>query len=117
MNNFRNLALWIIIALLLVALFNLFQGPAQRQGRAPISFSEFNQQVVGDQIKTVNIAGTHVEGQFKNGTQFSTDIPDDPSLTQRLLEHNVDIKVRPEGTTSPCSPCSSTGSRCCCSLP
>jgi cell division protease FtsH len=96
-NNFRNLALWIIIALLLVALFNLFQGPAQRQGRAPISFSEFNQQVVGDQIKTVNIAGTHVEGQFKNGTQFSTDIPDDPSLTQRLLEHNVDIKVRPEG--------------------
>ncbi|HMI96096.1 MAG TPA: ATP-dependent zinc metalloprotease FtsH [Micropepsaceae bacterium] len=97
MNNFRNLALWIIIALLLVALFNLFQGPAQRQGRAPISFSEFNQQVVGDQIKTVNIAGTHVEGQFKNGTQFSTDIPDDPTLTQRLLEHNVDIKVRPEG--------------------
>jgi cell division protease FtsH len=96
-NNFRNLALWIIIALLLVALFNLFQGPAQRQGRAPISFSEFNQQVVGDQIKTVNIAGTHVEGQFKNGTQFSTDIPDDPTLTQRLLEHNVDIKVRPEG--------------------
>src|SRR5258706_11837775 len=96
-NNFRNLALWIIIALLLVALFNLFQGPAQRQGRAPISFSEFNQQVVGDQIKTVNIAGTHVEGQFKNGTQFATDIPDDPSLTSRLLEHNVDIKVRPEG--------------------
>jgi cell division protease FtsH len=91
------LALWIIIALLLVALFNLFQGPAQRQGRAPISFSEFNQQVVGDQIKTVNISGTHVEGQFKNGTQFSTDIPDDPNLTQRLLDHNVDIKVRPEG--------------------
>ena len=97
MNNFRNLALWIIIALLLVALFNLFQGPAQRQGRAPISFSEFNSAVVGDQIKTVNIAGTHVEGQFKNGSQFSTDIPDDPSLTQRLLEHSVDIKVRPEG--------------------
>src|SRR5882672_8547800 len=96
-NNFRNLALWIIIALLLVALFNLFQGPAQRQGRAPISFSEFNQQVVADQIKTVNISGTHVEGQFKNGTQFATDIPDDPNLTQRLLDHNVDIKVRPEG--------------------
>jgi cell division protease FtsH len=97
-NNFRNLALWIIIALLLVALFNLFQGPGSRQGaRTPISFSEFNQQVVGDGIKSVNIAGTHVEGQFKNGTPFSTDIPDDPSLTSRLLEHNVDIKVRPEG--------------------
>ena len=97
MNNFRNLALWIIIALLLVALFNLFQGPAQRQGRAPISFSEFNQQVVADQIKSVNISGTHVDGQFRNGTQFTTDIPEDPGLTQRLLDHNVDIKVRPEG--------------------
>ena len=97
MNNFRNLALWIIIALLLVALFNLFQGPAQRQGRAPISFSEFNQQVVADQIKSVNISGTHVDGQFRNGTQFTTDVPEDPGLTQRLLDHNVDIKVRPEG--------------------
>ena len=97
MNNFRNLALWIIIALLLVALFNLFQGPTQRQGRSPISFSEFNQQIVADGVKSVNVSGTHVEGQFKNGTQFSTDIPDDPSLTSRLLEHNVDIKVRPEG--------------------
>ena len=51
MNNFRNLALWIIIALLLVALFNIFQGPTQRQGRASISYSEFNTQVLADQVK------------------------------------------------------------------
>ena len=97
MNNFRNLALWIIIALLLVALFNLFQGPAQRQGRQAIPFSEFNQQVVSDQIKSVNMSGNHIDGQFRNGGQFATDIPDDPGLTQRLLDHNVEIKVRPEG--------------------
>jgi cell division protease FtsH len=96
-NNFRNLALWIIIALLLVALFNLFQGPAQRAGRSAISFSEFNQQVVTDQVKSVTMAGPHVDGQFKNGTQFATEIPSDPGLTQRLLEHNVDIKVQPDG--------------------
>ena len=97
MNNFRNLALWIIIALLLVALFNLFQGPSQRQGRAPINFSEFNQQVLTDQVKSVTMSGNHIDGQFRNGTQFATDVPEDPSLTQRLLEHNVEIKVRPEG--------------------
>jgi len=96
-NNFRNLALWIIIALLLVALFNLFQGPAQRQGRAAINFSEFNTQVVSDQVKSVTMAGTHIDGQFKNGTPFSTDVPEDPGLTQRLLEHNVEIKVQREG--------------------
>jgi cell division protease FtsH len=97
LNNFRNLALWIIIALLLVALFNLFQGPSQRQGRAPINFSEFNQQVLTDQVKSVTMSGNHIDGQFRNGTQFATDVPEDPSLTQRLLEHNVEIKVRPEG--------------------
>ena len=98
MNNFRNLALWIIIALLLVALFNLFQGPAQRQGRASISFSEFNEQIVTDQVKTVNMSGNRVEGQFKNGMSFSTQIPDDHAgLTQRLLDHKVDLRVRPEG--------------------
>jgi cell division protease FtsH len=97
-NNFRNLALWIIIALLLVALFNLFQGPAQRQGRAPISFSEFNEQIVGDQVKSVNMSGNRIEGQFKNGTTFSTQIPDDhDGLTQRLLDHKVDVRVRPDG--------------------
>jgi len=58
-NNFRNLALWIIIALLLVALFNLFQGPAARVGRSAISFTEFNQQILADQIKEVNLAGNH----------------------------------------------------------
>jgi cell division protease FtsH len=97
-NNFRNLALWIIIALLLVALFNLFQGPAQRQGRAPISFSEFNEQIVGEQVRSVNMSGNRIEGQFKNGTTFSTQIPDDHAgLTQRLLDHKVDVRVRPDG--------------------
>jgi cell division protease FtsH len=97
-NNFRNLALWIIIALLLVALFNLFQGPAQRQGRASISFSEFNEQIVTDQVKSINMSGNRVEGQFKNGMSFSTQVPDDHAgLTQRLLDHKVDVRVRPDG--------------------
>jgi cell division protease FtsH len=78
------------------ALFNLFQGP--HSGRAVRRFpSASSISRCRRRIKSVNISGTHVEGQFKNGTQFSTDIPDDPSLTSRLLEHNVDIKVRPEG--------------------
>jgi cell division protease FtsH len=97
-NNFRNLALWIIIALLLVALFNLFQGPQQRGGRSAISFTEFNQQVLADQIKEVNLSGNHVEGKYKNGTQFTTDLPEEHTgLTQRMLDHGVDIKPRAEG--------------------
>jgi cell division protease FtsH len=97
-NNFRNLALWIIIALLLVALFNLFQGPQTRAGRSAISFTEFNQQVLADQVREVNLSGNHVEGKYKNGTQFTTELPEEHTgLTDRMLAHSVDIKPRAEG--------------------
>ena len=96
-NNFTNLALWIIIAVLLVLLFNLFQNPgAGRATRSAISFTEFVQQVIADQVKSVTESGHHIEGQFQGGTPFSTDFPDDPGLTQRMREHNVDIKVAQE---------------------
>jgi cell division protease FtsH len=97
-NNFRNLALWIIIALLLVALLHVFQGPSQRQGRSSLSYTEFNQQVVSDSVKDVNISGRHIEGQMKNGGQFTTEIPEnDSGITDRMVQHNVNVRVRPEG--------------------
>ena len=98
MNNFRNLALWIIIALILVALLHVFQGPNQRQGRSSLSYTEFNQQVVSDSVKEVNISGRHIEGQMKNGAQFTTEIPEnDSGITDRMVQHNVNVRVRPEG--------------------
>ena len=98
MNNFRNLALWIIIALILVALLHVFQGPNQRPGRSSLTYTEFNQQVTTDAVRAVTISGRHIEGQLKNGTQFSTEMPEnDTSITPRMLEHNVDIRVRPDG--------------------
>jgi cell division protease FtsH len=97
-NNFRNLALWIIIALILVALLHVFQGPNQRPGRSSLTYTEFNQQVTTDSVRNVTISGRHIEGQLKNGTQFSTEMPEnDTGITQRMLEHNVDIRVRPDG--------------------
>ena len=98
MNNFRNLALWIIIALILVALLHVFQGPNQRPGRSSLTYTEFNQQVTTDAVRNVTISGRHIEGQLKNGTQFSTEVPEnDTGITQRMLEHSVDIRVRPDG--------------------
>jgi len=97
-NNFRNLALWIIIALILVALLHVFQGPNQRPGRSSLTYTEFNQQVTTDAVRNVTISGRHIEGQLKNGTQFSTEVPEnDTGITQRMLEHSVDIRVRPDG--------------------
>ena len=46
LNNLRNLALWIVIALLLVFLFNLFQGTGSHTSPSALSYSKFNELVV-----------------------------------------------------------------------
>ena len=97
MNNFRNLALWIIIALLLVALFNLFQSPNQSNGPAEPSYSEFSQQLDAGAVSDVTLVGNRIEGTFTDGRRFSTLAPDEPfsdgTLMPRLNQHNVRINA------------------------
>ncbi|HWE05977.1 MAG TPA: ATP-dependent zinc metalloprotease FtsH [Rhizomicrobium sp.] len=95
MNNLRNLALWIIIALLLVALFNMFQGTANRPASTTTNFTEFNQQVVQGAVKKVTIQGDQIKYELSNGQTYTTYAPNDPGLVSRMLEHNVGINVQP----------------------
>ncbi|HTT84088.1 MAG TPA: ATP-dependent zinc metalloprotease FtsH [Rhizomicrobium sp.] len=95
MNNLRNLALWIIIALLLVALFNMFQGTANRPAATTTNFTEFNQEVVQGQVKKVTIQGDQIKYELGNGQAFTTYSPSDPELVSRMLAHNVAITVQP----------------------
>ncbi len=95
MNNLRNLVLWIIIALLLVALFNMFQGTGNRPATSTVSFTEFNQEVVQGEVKKVTIQGDQIKYELPNGQTFLTYTPNDPQLISRMLEHNVNITVNP----------------------
>ena len=95
MNNFRNLALWILIALLLVLLFNLFQGAGQKPAAQDIKYSEFVQQVDNGAIKQVTIKGNQVHGTLSSGQQFASNKPEDPSLVQRLIDHHIDFNSEP----------------------
>ncbi|MGH6888205.1 MAG: ATP-dependent zinc metalloprotease FtsH [Rhizomicrobium sp.] len=95
MNNLRNLALWIIIALLLVALFNMFQGTASRPAATTTNFTEFNQEVVQGAVKKVTIQGDQIHYELANGQAFTTYAPNDPGLVPRMLAHNVGITVQP----------------------
>ena len=94
-QNFRNFALWVIIALLLVALFTLFQGPGQRQGGGEISYSQFLTEVEQNRVRDVTIVGQDVQGHFVDGRTFSTYAPPDPGLAQRLVQRNVMVTARP----------------------
>src|SRR5690606_793115 len=95
--NYRNLALWAIIAVLLIALFNLFQSPQQRGSVREIAYSEFLQDLDGGRVRSVTITGPRITGTYvDNATGFQTYSPGDSSLVQRLEARGVTINVRPE---------------------
>ena len=94
MNNLRNLALWILIALLLVLLFNLFQGSSQHSSSPPLSYSQFRQEITEGDVKKATIQGDQVHGELGNGNQFTTTIPtSDPSIWSLLNDHHVNYSV------------------------
>ena len=96
MNNLRNLALWIVIALLLVFLFNLFQGTGPHTATSPVSYSKFTELVVQNQVRKVMFQGEAVKGEMTNGQPFTTTVPNnDTTLWPTLKAHNVDTAVTP----------------------
>ncbi len=96
MNKFgRNLALWVIIGLLLIALFNLFQSPSSRGPVTSLAFSDFLSEVGAGNVVDVTIQGHSIAGHFEDGRAFSTYAPDDPGLIPRLQEHGVRISAAP----------------------
>lgn len=95
--NFRNFALWAIIALLLIALFNMFQGPSERTSSREISYSKFLQDVDSGQIRNVKIVGDTISGTYaEGGKTFQTYTPGDPGLVARLEDRGVGITAAPE---------------------
>jgi cell division protease FtsH len=93
-TNLRNFALWVIIVLLLLALFTLFQNPSQRQSTQDISFSQLLTEVDQGRVRDVLIQGPEIHGNFTDGRPFSTYAPNDPSLVQRLYGKGVQITAR-----------------------
>ena len=97
MSNFgRNLALWVIIALLLVVLFNLFQPGASHTNATQIAYSDFIGDVNGGRVRDVIIQGRTVAGQYSDGRTFQTYTPEDPSLVKTLTDKNVRVIAKPE---------------------
>ena len=87
--NLRNFALWVIIVLLLLALFTLFQNPGQRASSQDISFSQLLTEVDQGHVRDVVIQGPEIHGTFTNGSSFQTYAPNDPTLVSRLYNGKV----------------------------
>jgi cell division protease FtsH len=100
-NRLRNLALWVIIVLLLLALFTLFQNPTLRTDAPDMSFSQFLSEVEQGHVRDVVIQGPHIHGTLANGRNFHSYGPNEQSWMQRLYGKGVSITIQPQQTELP----------------
>ncbi|QNT71418.1 ATP-dependent metallopeptidase FtsH/Yme1/Tma family protein [Defluviicoccus vanus] len=100
-NISRNLALWIIIALLVFALFNLFQNSAPRGALQSVTYSDFIAEVDSGEVRDVTLKGHTINGVLRDGRTVTTYAPADDSLIARLQKAGVRITAQPEDDGAP----------------
>ncbi|MEK7443782.1 MAG: ATP-dependent zinc metalloprotease FtsH [candidate division NC10 bacterium] len=93
MNPFyKNLALWMVIGLIVILLFNLFQ--AKESPRDEVVFSDFLKKVEAGEVREVILRGNAVTGKLASGEAFRTTTADYPDLIKTLKDRGVRISVK-----------------------
>jgi cell division protease FtsH len=99
MNPFyKNLALWMVIGLIVILLFQLFQ--QNQSPRGEIVFSDFLKKVESGEVREVTLKGNNVSGRLSDGSSFRTFTADYPDLVRSLKDRGVKIDVKPPDTNS-----------------
>ncbi len=96
MNSiYKNLGLWLVICLVMIFLFHLFNQTKTNQKE--VSYSQFRQELEQGSIKSVYLQGSRIRGSYVDGgVAFRTLAPSDSDLIPSLMKHKVDIQVLPE---------------------
>ena len=89
----KNIALWLIISLIFVLLYNLFNQPKNSQ--EGVIFSDFIAAVEQGQVVEVSIQGENISGKFLNGKSFKTYVPKEAGIVPLLKEKGVRISAKP----------------------
>ena len=94
--NIKNLIMWVIIVLLSVGLFNMFQDPNKISSESnSLPFSNFLSEVEAGRVVEVQIQGSNISGILANGKSFKTYSPNYPELVDKLSSKGVSIVASP----------------------
>ena len=94
----RNTLVWVMIALLLFVLFNLFQNSVEQEVSQEIAYSDLLKAVETDEVLEVTLQGQEATARFRDGRVVHAYIPGSGDLVETLRKQNVRILVRlPEG--------------------
>jgi cell division protease FtsH len=89
----KNLILWVIIAIVLMSVFNNFS--TQKAGAPVVSYSQFLEDVRQGTVAKVTINGRQIDGVTTTGSRFSTYSPGDDGMVSDLINNKVEIVAGP----------------------
>lgn len=89
----KNLALWLVISLLMIMLFNMMTQKQTEQ--RPINYTEFLNAVETDRVVSVIFQGGQVSGTLSDGSKFQTHVPRDEELLPELKRRGIVIEAKP----------------------
>ncbi len=96
MGNARNIAFWVVLFLLILALFNLFSGNQSTMSSRSISYSEFVEAVDSGEVSSVTLDGERVMFRGEDGNDYVTIRPNGADITERLIDQGVTVNARPQ---------------------
>ncbi len=94
MGNARNIAFWVVLFLLILALFQMFNTGAGTSSATNVPYSEFIQRVDAGEVASAKLDGESVIVKGKDGSSYATIAPNDPMLTDRLLAKGVVVEAK-----------------------
>ncbi|MFZ5450253.1 MAG: ATP-dependent zinc metalloprotease FtsH [Thermodesulfobacteriota bacterium] len=105
MNNrlspfYKNIALWLLITLVMIFLFNYFNSAEHARARATISYSQFLSLVKAGKVNRVTLQGEEIAGEQADGKPFKSYAPADPDLVKLLQSQKVEITAKPKDENS-----------------
>ena len=96
MGNMRNLAFWVVLMLLVLALFNLFSGSTGGLQSREISYSEFVTAVEAGDVRNVTLDGEQVRFRRADGSDYVTIRPEDAEVTSLLMSKDIPVRAEPQ---------------------
>ena len=96
MGNTKNIAFWIILFLLMVALFNVFSNSSRTSMGREISYSEFLNRVGDGQVAAVRLDGERIFITGPTGESYQTVQPRNTDVLPDLREAGVEIQAAPQ---------------------
>ncbi len=96
MNNFKSIAIWMVVALVLMTVFNQFNSHQQQAGQSQLDYSQFLDEVKQGHITKVVIEGRTLKATTTDGKSITSYAPSDLWMVSDLLKNGVSIQAKPE---------------------